>query len=130
MNTVVPQTLGICKNESPHITVFMVCGADLVERFRGWRFPPQAPTVFLRRPGISLPTTLASGWEVAEGDMKPVSSTRIRDAINRGDWKSLVEEGCDPSVVEFMSAKHQAGNLFMGCGGVRSDHEAAPKYEK
>merc|ERR1712048_134907 len=114
LNTVVPDQLNTCKHRPPQINVFMVCGADLVERCGGWHHPPPAPVVILQRPCVSLPTERpCDGWELAEGEMKPVSSTRIRDAIQNGDWNRLVEEGCHPSVVEFMSAKQEVGKLFM-----------------
>lgn len=97
------------------ITAYMVCGADLVRRCGGWGNDAPAPMVVLQRPGETLPTSDPSaGWEVADGDMKPVSSTLIRDAIAGGQWDQLVTHGCDARVVEFMSARHKVGTLFVG----------------
>jgi len=111
INTAVPVQ---CEAKlSVPVVAYMVCGADLVERCGGWSQSPPYPIVVLRREGATLPTSSPSvGWEVAEGDTKPVSSTLIRDAISGGHWERLADIGMDSCVVEFMSARFQAGTLF------------------
>lgn len=112
LNAAVPNQRG-AHLELP-ITAYMVCGADLVQRCGGWRHPAPSPVVVLARPGIELPATKpCEGWEVADGEMKPISSTRIRDAIASGQWNTLIEEGCSSAVVEFMRARHERKTLFM-----------------
>lgn len=112
LNSAVPEKLGT--ELAIPIVAYMVCGADLVERCGGWTHPASPPVVVLRRPGVSLPHTKPSeGWHLADGDMKEVSSTSIRKAISSEKWNELVAEGCSPAVVEFMSARHRAGTLFM-----------------
>jgi len=113
LNDTVPGQLG-AKLPAP-ITVYMVCGADLVVRSNGWDETPDFPIVVLQPPGIALPTSCpAAGWEVADGEMKPISSTRIRDAIAAGQWNQLVNDGCENCVVDFMAARHKEGTLFIG----------------
>merc|ERR1712048_1105182 len=95
------------------IDPYMVCGADLVLRCGGWERPINPSVVVVARPGIELPQeTPSDGWHVAMGDTKPVSSTRVREAIRTGQWESLKDEGCDTSVVEYMRARYEAGSLF------------------
>jgi len=112
LNAAVASQLG-AQLEIP-IVAYMVCGADLVQRCGGWHHPPPSPVVVLQRPGIQLPVTKpCEGWEVADGEMKPISSTRIRDAIASEHWNTLIQEGCSSDVVEFMRARHELKTLFM-----------------
>lgn len=95
------------------LQAFMVCGSDLVERCGGWGRPAPGPTVVLKRPGVRLPCGIHESWQVATGETKPMSSTAVRDAMDREDWEQMVTEGCHSSVVIYMKAKHSEGNLFM-----------------
>lgn len=99
----------------------MVCGADLVQRFGGWDEPEEIPMIVLPRDGYTLPASApAEGWYLVEGKTKPMSSTRVREAIRRGEWDALLQEGCEATVVEFMRLRHEAGTLFLRRTPLRS----------
>jgi len=99
------------------VTAYMVCGADLVPRCGGWDQPAGMGIVVVARPGVVLPCTRpAPGWSVARGDTKPVSSTRVRGAIENGRWEELAGEGCAPDVVAFLRSRYEAGALFLASG--------------
>jgi len=96
------------------IEAYMVCGADLVSRCGGWARPVSPPMIVVGRPGVALPPAPpAKGWHLAEGDTRPASSTEIRGAIGGGHWDHLAELGCEASVVAFLRARREAGELFM-----------------
>lgn len=93
---------------------YMVCGADLVERCGGWDSPGPSPVVVVARPGVNLPDSQpGSGWQLANGETKAVSSTSVREAMAKRDLTQMVKEGCDDAVVEFMHAAYDDGKLFM-----------------
>uniref|UniRef100_A0A7S1QQU6 Uncharacterized protein n=1 Tax=Alexandrium catenella TaxID=2925 RepID=A0A7S1QQU6_ALECA len=96
------------------VEAHLVCGADLVLRRGGWQRPSRTPAIVLARPGIELPRTRpGKGWQVAQGNTRPASSTQIREAIGGGRWEQLVELGCEASVVEFMRGRQESNRLFM-----------------
>mmetsp|Transcript_127033 Transcript_127033/g.359532 ORF Transcript_127033/g.359532 Transcript_127033/m.359532 type:complete len:264 (+) Transcript_127033:42-833(+) len=83
--------------------------ARVAEKLGSTAFPLPV-TAYMAPPGP------APGWSVARGDTKPVSSTRVRGAIENGRWEELAGEGCAPDVVAFLRSRYEAGALFLASG--------------